>query len=251
MNIYAICRLEDTRKSFGLLRVLHIIFINAEVVFTILMPLKLWLNTALRRFIVVFGGTWILAFMFSDMILPSLQDTHCMDDNLSGRVTVHVILNWLPALIVLGLTVAGVVFYSKGYFLRDVNSENPGHLGHQLQQRARTHELRLRARAHEWFIFIIILNAQFLLLDLVLVQLINEVVVIDSHENILTFLYLTIIHELLRLALPLTLLAISQVREALYEAVTRPGVLLAACRRREAAQDEEVLTMSGTAEQCV
>ena len=173
-----------------------------------------------------------------------------MDGNHAGQVTVHVSLNWLPGLVVLGLTLAAVVFYSKGYFLKN-HLEISGLDGLRMQQSARTHELRIRARAHEWSIFIILLNAQFLLLDLVLVQLIDELVVMESHENMLTYVYLKIIHELLRAALPLTLLAISQVRETIYEAVTKPCALLVACRRGEASQDEEVLTMSGTAEQCV
>lgn len=250
VSIYAICRLEDTRKGFGLLRILHIIFINAEVVFTILNPLRLWLSTVVRRFIVVFGATWILAFVFSDMILPSLQDTHCMDGNQAGQVTIHVSLNWLPGLVVLGLTLAAVVFYSKGFFLR-IHLETSGHDALRMQQSARMHELRIRARAHEWFIFLIVLNAQFLLLDLVLVELIDGFAVMESHGNMLTYVYLKIIHELLRVALPLTLLSISKVRETIYEANTRPCALFVACRRGEAAQDEEVLTMSGTAEQCV
>ena len=249
-SVYAICRLEDTRKAFGLLRVLHLIFINTETVFTILYPLQFWLNTTVRRFTLVFGATWILAFVLSDMILPSMQDVHCMDGNRAGQVTIHVILNWLPGLVVLGLTIAAVVFYSKSYFLR-AQLEISGHGGTHMQHSLRVHELLVRARAHVWFIFILILNAQFLLLDLILVELIDELVVMESHSSLLTYLYLKIIHELLRAVLPLTLLIIPQVREAILNAITKPCVLIEECRRREVAQDEEVLTMSGTAEQCV
>lgn len=234
-NIYEICRLEDTRKSLGLLRAINIVLINFEVTFSILFPWTRWIKTVFNRFLVALCTTWVVAFVFADMILPSLQDSMCFDHHVATRIVIHILVYLLPGLIVLGLTISSIIFYSKSSFLR-------------LTESSRTNQyLEERKRAHEWFLFIIVMNAQFLLLDLLFVEVVNN---LDHYHNIFTILYLTVVHELLRLMLPLTLLIIFNVRSALWEALKKPWRLIVYCQK-EGTADEEVLTMSGVAEQCV
>ena len=216
--------------SLGLLRAINIVCINTEITFCIMMPLSTWTSSRFKRFLVTLCSMWVIAFVFADMILPSLHEKGCHGDNHVATIVIHVLLNWVPGLIVLGLTVVSIISYFKGCFLRQSNTSS------------RDRHLQERMRAHEWFICLMILNAQFLLFDLVLVDVIDNTI---SHniDHLMNVVYVTIAHELIRLVLPLSLLAISSVRSALYEAVKIPYRLVVRCRK-EGSQDEEALTMS-------
>ena len=220
--------------GLGLIRAMNIVCINSEIIFTIVLPLQAWISSTSRRFLIILPSMWIIGFVFTEMVLPSIHADGCfLEDNHIANVAIHILLNWLPGFIVLALTIASIIAYSKGCFLTQMDTRDT---------RSREQNLQVRMRAHEWFRFLIIVNSQYFLLDLVLVEVIDNG--LSQHDgHLMNIIYLTVAHELLRLVLPLSLLVISSVRSAICDGLCLPYTMILKCRKRNS-QDEEALTMA-------